>query len=197
MLNYIWFVMIVIGFFVGALNGRLDQVSQAAMGSSKTAVELCIGLLGILCLWSGLMGIAEKSGLVTKIAKISAPIIKVLFPDLSRKGPAVGAMVMNMAANFFGLGNAATPLGLKAMNELQKNNKDKHTASNSMIMFLVLNTTAIQLVPATVIALRSAAGSTTPADIMIPVWIASLCATVAGVAAVKIMTCLDRKGKGR
>lgn len=193
MLNYIWFGMIIIGFAVGVLNGRVELVTQAAIDSSKTAVELCIGLLGIMCLWTGLMGIAEKSGLVQRIAKAVKPVMSFLFPGIPKGSPAVGAMVMNMVANFLGLGNAATPLGLKAMGELQKINPRKDTASNSMIMFLVLNTSAIQLIPATIIALRAATGSSSPTEIIGTIWFASVCATIAGIAAVKSITTLKRK----
>ncbi len=188
MLNYIWFGMIIIGIVVGVLNGRVEMVTQAAIDSSKSAVELCIGLLGIICLWTGLMGIAEKSGMVRRIASLVKPVMVFLFPGIPKNSPAIGAIVMNLVANFLGLGNAATPLGIKAMGELQKINPHKETASNSMIMFLVLNTAAIQLVPATIIALRAALGSKNPGEIIVPIWIASMCATIAGVFAVKLIS---------
>ncbi|HEY9059062.1 MAG TPA: nucleoside recognition domain-containing protein [Pseudobacteroides sp.] len=192
MLNYIWMGMLLIGFVIGGLNGRLEEVTQAAFNSSKSAVELSIGLLGILCLWTGLMGVAEKSGLLNKIAYLVSPLIRLLFPQIPKKSPAIGAIVMNMAANFLGLGNAATPLGLKAMNELQKHNTSKETASDSMVMFLILNASAIQLVPATIIALRSSAGSTNPAEVIIPIWVASASAAVTGIIAVKVLGNLKR-----
>ncbi len=194
MLNYIWLGMIIIGFAVGILNGRVELVTQAAIDSAGAAVELSIGLLGIICLWSGLMGIAEKSGLVHRIAKSVKPIMRFLFPNIPKGSPATGAIVMNLVANFLGLGNAATPLGLKAMSELQKINPNKEAASNSMIMFLVLNTAAIQLIPATIIALRAALGSSSPSEIIAPIWFASVCATIAGVTAVKLIASI--KGKG-
>ncbi len=187
MLNYIWMGMLLIGFIIGGLNGRLEAVTQAAFNSSKSAVELSIGLLGILCLWTGLMGVAEKSGLLNKLAYLVSPLIRLLFPQIPKKSPAIGAIVMNMAANFFGLGNAATPLGLKAMKELQNHNAVKDTASDSMIMFLILNASAIQLVPATIIALRSSAGSTNPAEVIVPIWVASACAAATGIIAVKLL----------
>lgn len=197
MLNYIWMGMLLIGFIIGGLNGRLEEVTQAAFNSSKSAVELSIGLLGILCLWTGLMGIAEKSGLLNKIAYLVSPLIRLLFPQIPKKSPAIGAIVMNMAANFLGLGNAATPLGLKAMNELQKHNTLKDTASDSMVMFLILNASAIQLVPATIIALRSSAGSANPAEIIMPIWIASASAAITGIMAVKILGSLKRNRQGK
>lgn len=192
MLNYIWMGMLLIGFIIGGLNGRLEEVTQAAFNSSKSAVELSIGLLGILCLWTGLMGVAEKSGLLNKIAYLVSPLIRLLFPEIPKKSPAIGAIVMNMAANFLGLGNAATPLGLKAMSELQKHNISKDTASDSMVMFLILNASAIQLVPATIIALRSSAGSSNPAEVIIPIWVASASAAVTGIIAVKVLGNLKR-----
>jgi spore maturation protein A len=188
MLNYIWFGMLVIGFIVGIMNGRIEAVTQAAIDSSKAAIDLSIGLLGVMCLWTGLMGIAEKSGLVRYLARLARPVLRLLFPEIPKGHPALGAIVMNLVANFFGLGNAATPLGLKAMSELQKLNKDKTTATNSMSMFLVLNTAAIQLIPATIIAVRSAAGSKNPAEVIVTIWVASVSATIAGVIAVKLLS---------
>ena len=191
MLNYIWIILLLVGFLTGFLNGRIEEVTQAAVDSSKGAIDLGIGLMGILCMWSGLMAIAEKSGLVNYISKLMRPILKSVFPGVPPNHPAMGAIIMNLAANFFGLGNAATPLGLKAMNELQKLNRYKDTATDSMSMFLVLNTAAIQLVPATLIALRSFAGSKNPADVIITIWGASLCACVAGVFTAKFMSNLS------
>lgn len=187
MLNYIWLGMLVIGFALGIINGRTEAVTQAAMDSAGTAVQLCIGLLGVMCLWTGLMGIAEKSGLVRYISRKVRPLLGFLFPEIPKGHPATGAVVMNLVANFLGLGNAATPLGLKAMGELQKLNPQKDTATNAMSMFLVMNTSAIQLIPATIIALRAAAGSSHPAEIIGTIWIASICATITGVTAAKLL----------
>ena len=126
MLNYIWVGMLILGIIVGVINGRIDEVTKAIVNSSQNAIELSIGLLGIMCLWTGLMGIAERSRIIEAIAKSLRPIIKFLFPEIPKNHPAAGAIVMNLAANFFGLGNAATPLGIKAMKELQKLNKHKY-----------------------------------------------------------------------
>jgi spore maturation protein A len=187
MLNYIWLGMLIIGFVIGIINGRIEDVTKAAINSAGKAIELSIGLLGIMCLWTGLMGIAEKSGMIKIIAKIFRPLLKMLFPEIPKKHPAMGTIVMNLAANFLGLGNAATPLGLKAMADLQELNPRKDIATNAMCMFLVLNTSAIQLIPATVIAIRTDAHSANPAEIIITVWIASICATIAGITAVKLL----------
>ena len=179
--------MLAIGFIVGILTGRMDVVTKAAIESSQTAVTVCIGLTGVMCLWTGLMKIAEKGGMIKAISRFVQPVMKFLFPEIPKDDPAMGAIVMNLVANFLGLGNAATPLGIKAMGELQRLNKGRESASNSMCMFLVLNTAAIQLVPASIIALRTSAGSIKPTEIIVCIWIASICATVAGVIATKIL----------
>jgi len=193
MLNYIWSAMILISFVVAAFNGRLEQTAQAALDSAGTAVEMSIGLLGIMCLWTGLMGIANESGLIKIIARLIRPITRLLFPQLPQSSPAVGAIVMNMVANMMGLSNAATPLGLKAMKELQKLNNGSDTASNAMCMFVVINTASIQIIPSTVIALRSSAGSGNPFEIIVPVWIVSLCALAVGVTLSKVLQGKEKK----
>lgn len=187
-MNYIWPGLLAAGFITGILNGRIEEVTQAAFTSAGRAVELALGLLGIMCLWSGLMKILEKGGLIRVIAKIAGPVLRPLFPRLRGRDSAMGAIVMNLAANFMGLGNAATPLGVKAMEELQKINAGRDTASDAMCMFLVLNTSAIQLIPATVIAIRSDAGSAAPSEITVCIWAASLCATIAGIVSVKVLS---------
>lgn len=185
-MDYIWAGLLAAGFIAGIVNGRLEEVTKAAFSSAGRAVELSIGLLGIICLWSGLMKIMEKSGVINIISKIARPFLKILFPQLNENDSAMGAIVMNLAANFLGLGNAATPLGIKAMQELQKVNVRKDTASDAMCMFLVLNTSAIQLIPATVIAIRTDAGSAAPAEITACVWAASFCAAIAGITTAQI-----------
>lgn len=186
MLNYIWTGMLVTGFVFGIINGRISEVTRAAVDSAGKAIELAIALLGIMCLWTGLMAIVEKSGGIRLISGLFRPFLKILFPGIPKNHPAIGAIVMNLSANFLGLGNAATPLGLKAMNELQKLNPEKSRATNAMCMFLVLNTAAVQLIPSTVIAIRTDAGSVNPAEIITAVWIASVCATITGIVFVKI-----------
>lgn len=184
--------MLVAGFIIGIINGRVDEITSAALGSAGKAVELSIGLLGIICLWTGLMQIAEKSGIVSAISKLLMPLLRFLFPGVPKNHKAMGAIVMNLSANFLGLGNAATPLGLKAVSELQKLNRSKDTATNEMCMFLVLNTSVIQLIPATVLAVRADAGSANPAEIIVTTWIASLCASVAGIVIVRLFTGLGK-----
>jgi spore maturation protein A len=185
--NYIWAGLLAVGFLAGILNGRIDEVTKAAFSSAGKAVELGIGLLGIVCLWSGLMKIMEKSGVTNFIARAAKFILRPVFPDLEGNDKAMGAIVMNLSANFLGLGNAATPFGIKAMEELQKLNRKKDTATDAMCMFLVLNTSALQLIPTSVIALRSEAGSAAPAEIIPCIWTASLCAAIAGILAARVL----------
>ncbi|OPX45830.1 spore maturation protein A [Ruminiclostridium hungatei] len=187
MLNYIWMGLLLIGFAVGIVNGRIDEVTKAAMESAQSAVTVCIGLLGVMCLWTGLMKVAEKSGLVAGISRLVRPVMIFLYPGIPKDHPALGAIVMNLVANFLGLGNAATPLGIKAMSQLQSLNGDKKTATDSMCMFLVMNTAAIQLVPASIIALRTAEGAKKPAEIIVCIWMASVCATIMGIIAAKLL----------
>jgi len=153
---------------------------------AKTAVELAIGLIGIMALWLGIMKIAEQSGLVAKLARVLKPVTTRLFPDVPPDHPAMGAMIMNIAANMLGLSNAATPLGLKAMEELNKLNKKLGTATDAMCTFLVINTSNVQLIPATVIAIRAAAGSSSPTQILGPVIVATFVTLVVGVTVAKL-----------
>lgn len=190
MLNYVWIAMMVLGFFIGAMNGRIAEVTDAVIHSADSAIKLAISLLGVICMWSGLMNIAQKSGLVIYLSKVIQPILSFLFPDIKKNRTAIGAIVMNFIANTLGLGNAATPLGIKAMHELQKINIDKSTASDSMCTFLILSATCFQLMPTTVIALRAAAGSANPTGIITPIWITSFCTMLTGVLVTKILTSL-------
>lgn len=192
MLNYIWSGMILIAFVVALLCGRVEEVTAAAVDGAGAAIETCIGLLGIMCFWSGLAKIAENSGLTKVFAKILSPVTKLLFPKLKKESAAMYAIVMNMVANLLGMGNAATPLGIAAMKELDRENKHRSTASNEMCMFVVLNTASIQLIPSTVISLRQMFGSEHPSEIVVPVWICSLCALFVGVTVAKI---LEKRGK--
>jgi spore maturation protein A len=189
MLNYIWFGMMAIGVVAGIYNGRIDDVTNAAIDMAKVSVEIAIGLIGIMALWLGIMKIAEKSGLIRIIAKALKPITVRLFPEVPPDHPAMGSIVLNMSANMLGLGNAATPLGLKAMEELQELNAKKDTATNSMVMFLAINTSSVQIIlPATVVALMGATAS----EIFIPTILATTCSTIAAIVAVKLLGKLKR-----
>ena len=189
MLNYIWFGMMFIAVIVGILTGNIDAVTQAAIDMAKTAVEIAIGLIGIMALWLGTMKIAEESGLIRIIARAIRPITIRLFPDVPEDHPASGAIILNMAANLLGLGNAATPLGLKAMEELQDLNPEKETATNAMCTFLAINTSSIQLIlPATVVALMGAAAN----QIFITTILATGLSTIAAIIAVRFLEKLKR-----
>ncbi len=155
--------------------------NEGLFKTAETAVTIAIGLIGIMALWLGIMKIAEAAGLITLLARMAKPIMVRLFPDVPPEHPAMGAMLSNMAANFLGLSNAATPLGLKAMEELNKLNPNAGTATNAMCMFLTINTSAITLIPATVIAIRLSLGSKNPSDIIIPTFIATVIALTCGV----------------
>lgn len=184
MLNYIWFGMILISVVIGALTGRIDAVTDAALDMAKTAVQIAIGLIGIMALWLGVMKIAEESGLVSKIASLLRPLTIKLFPDVPPDHPAIGSIVLNMAANILGLGNAATPLGLKAMEELQELNPHKDTATNAMVTFLAINTSSVQiLLPATVVALLGTFSS----QVFITTLFATTASTIVAVIAVKFL----------
>lgn len=187
MINIIWFLMIAIGVVVGAITGNITAVTDSAISSARTAVDISLGLIGIMALWLGIMKIAEESGLIKVIAKALRFIMVPLFPDVPEDHPAMGAMIMNMAANVLGLGNAATPLGLKAMKELQTLNPTEDTATNSMVTFLAINTSSVTLIPASVIAVRAAAGSSNPAEIIGPTIVATIASTIAAVIAVKLL----------
>lgn len=189
MLNYIWFGMMFISVIVGILTGNIDAVTQAAIDMAKTAVEIAIGLIGIMALWLGTMKIAEESGLIRIIARAIRPITIRLFPDVPEDHPAIGSIILNMAANLLGLGNAATPLGLKAMEELQDLNPEKETATNAMCTFLAINTSSIQLIlPATVVALMGAAAN----QIFITTILATGLSTIAAIIAVRFLEKLKR-----
>ena len=189
MLNYIWFGMMFIAVIVGILTGNIDAVTQAAIDMAKTAVEIAIGLIGIMALWLGTMKIAEESGLIRVIARAIRPITIRLFPDVPEDHPAIGSIILNMAANLLGLGNAATPLGLKAMEELQDLNPEKETATNAMCTFLAINTSSIQLIlPATVVALMGAAAN----QIFITTILATGLSTIAAIIAVRFLEKLKR-----
>jgi len=189
MLNYIWFGMMAISVVAGIFTGRIDAVTEAAINMSKVAVEISIGLIGIMALWLGIMKIAEASGLIRIIARGLKPITIRLFPDVPADHPAIGSIVLNMSANMLGLGNAATPLGLKAMEELQELNPKKDTATNAMVMFLAINTSSVQIIiPATVVALMGAAAS----QIFITTILATLASTITAIFMVKLLEKMKR-----
>ncbi len=185
MLNIIWLGMIILAVLVGIIEGRVNEVVKAVTDSAKLGFELALGLAGIMTLWLGIMSIALESGLISKLSSLLKPILKRLFPDIPTDHPAMGAMVMNIAANMLGLANAATPFGLQAMKELQSLNQHAKIATNSMCTFLAINTSSIQLIPATAIAYLAANGSSNPSSIIISSLIATTISTVVAIIAVK------------
>ncbi len=160
MLNKIWPIFIIISFSYSIFSGNLNQLNTSIFESTSDAISLSINLLGTMCLWNGIMQIANKTSIIDKLTKLLKPIIKILFPEMKENKPIQKEISMNMIANILGLGNAATPLGLKAMKSMQKENSKKDTLSDSMLLFIVLNTASIQIIPTTVIAIRNSLGST-------------------------------------
>jgi len=188
MLNYIWLGLVLSAVALGAIQGNLAEVTTGAFDAAKTAVmNIALPLAGLMAFWLGLMRLAEKSGMVAVIARALRPLMSWLFPDVPKDHPAIGAIVMNMAANMLGLANAATPLGLRAMQLLEKLNPHPGTATNAMCTFLAINTSSVQLIPATAVALLAAAGSTRPFDIVGTAFVATICSTAAGITAVKLL----------
>lgn len=187
-LNYIWIAFFVIAFLIAVAKlvflGDMDVfpgIMNSTFDAAKTAFEISLGLTGMLAFWLGMMKIGEKGGLINTLARLLSPVLVKLFPDIPKNHPAFGNMFMNMAANMLGLDNAATPLGLKAMESLQELNKKKDTASNPMIMFLVLNTSGLVIIPVSILAFRAKAGAAQPTDVFIPILLATFVATLVGV----------------
>ena len=187
MLNYIWFGLMAVGVVVAAFTGRAEDVTKGAVDSATTAVQIAIGLVGIMTLWLGMMRVAEAAGLVSLVGRAMSPLIRFLFPEVPPAHPAAGAIVLALAANMLGLNNAATPLGIKAMEELQTLNPDKETATNAMVTLMAVTTSGVQLIPATMIGVLVAAGSTNPTAIIAPTFVATFIGTVAAVAAARFL----------
>ena len=186
MLNIIWPIFIIISYIYATFTGNIDEVNTEIFNSVNEAVSLSISLLGAMCLWCGIMKIAQSTNIILKFTKLLNPIMNWLFPEIKENKEAKEKIAMNMTANILGIGNASTPLGLKAMEELQKCNRNKDRLSDSMAMFIVLNTASLQIIPTTIIAIRVSLQSKNPTAIIVPVWIATICAAVAGITAVKL-----------
>lgn len=179
MLNIVWPIFIIISFSFAIFSGNLEKLNSSIFESTNDAINLSLNLLGTICLWNGIMQIASSTSVIEKLTKFLKPVIKFLFPELKNNSKIQKEISMNMIANILGLGNAATPLGLKAMKSMQKENTKKDTLSDSMMMFIVLNTASIQIIPTTVIAIRNSLGSNNPTSIVFPVWIATIAAAIA------------------
>ena len=191
MLNILWPIFIIISIIYAIFSGNVENLNNSIFESTERAVNLTLTLLGTTCLWSGIMEIASKTKIIGHLSKILKPIIKRLFSGLNEKSS--NNITMNIIANMLGLGNAATPLGLKAMQELQKDNENKEELSHNMIMLIVLNTASLQIIPTTIIAIRSSMGSTNPTKIIVPVWISTICAAIVGIIVAKIVIKATKK----
>ena len=186
MLNKIWPIFLIISFVFAIFSGKLPEVNNSIFESTSGAIELVLTLIGTMCLWCGIIKIAMETSLVNKLIKLLKPILRILFPEINEEDGVHKEISMNIIANLLGLGNAATPLGLKAMKSLQKSNKNKQELSNSMTILIVLNTASIQLIPTTVIAIRSTLGSKNPTEMLVPIWIATIVAATSAILSAKI-----------
>ena len=187
MLNILWPIFIILSFIYALISGKVNEVNNGIFTSLSDAVQLSITFLGTICLWNGIMEIAKKTSLINKMTNFLKPFINFLFPELKENKIAKQEISMNMIANILGLGNAATPLGIKATKTMQKDNKAKDTLTNSMMMFIVINTASLQLIPTNVIAIRTSLNSGNPTSIILPVWIATVIAAVVGITFTKII----------
>jgi spore maturation protein A len=187
MLTWIWIGLVLASVVVGAVNGRLDAVTRAAFDMAETGVTIALGLVGVMALWLGLMRVAEKAGVIQALAWLLKPVFRRLFPGIPDGHPALGSILLNISASWLGLGNAATPLGLKAMEQLQELNPRPDTATDSQVTFLAINTASITIVPTTIIAVRTAAGSAQPAEIVGTTILASFAATIVAILASRLL----------
>ncbi|MEW6516339.1 MAG: nucleoside recognition domain-containing protein [candidate division FCPU426 bacterium] len=196
-MNIVWLALIALAVLTAVFRGTMPAVSSAVFSSANTAVELSLGLVGGMTLFLGLMRVAQDAGLVQALAKALRPLFRWLFPEVPRDHPALGAIAMNLGANMLGLGDAATPMGLKAMQELQTLNPDPERATDAMCLFIALHSSSLQLIPVMVISLRAAAGSKNPAEIIIPTMVGTLCAAAVAVFASKTLGRLSKAKPGR
>lgn len=187
MLNIIWPAFIIISTIYALVSGNIEELSNGIFDSAESAVQLTLTFFGTICLWNGIMEIAKQTSLMKKLTQVLKPLINFLFPEIKNNHQVYEEISMNIVANLLGLGNAATPLGLKAMKTMQKENPHKDTLTNSMAMFIVINTASIQLIPTNVIAIRNSLGSNAPSEIILQVWVATIVAAVVGITATKLL----------
>ncbi|MBD3387256.1 hypothetical protein GF407_20290 [candidate division KSB1 bacterium] len=192
-MNYVWLFLVLVAVIIGAISGQIKEVTEAAFDTASSAVEIALSLIGIMTLWLGIMKIAEDAGLIKLLARAIRPVSNFLFPSIPKDHPAIGAIVLNLSANWLGLGNAATPMGIKAMEHLQTLNEKKDTATDAMIMFLALNTASITLIPMTIIAVRTGLGSGQPTAIIGTTIFSSVTATITAITVVKLIQAFSRK----
>ncbi|HKM43693.1 MAG TPA: nucleoside recognition domain-containing protein [Limnochordia bacterium] len=193
MINYIWFFMILAGVVTAASKGQIHLVTEGVLKGSEQAVVVSLGLIGIISFWSGVMRIAQDSGLMEIIAKALGPVTHRLFPSVPKGHPAMGSLLVAMSANILGLGNACTPLGLKAMSEMQELNRDKDTASDAMCTFMAITSSSLTVIPTTIIALRLTHGSATPTEIIGPIIFATTCSTLTAIVVDSTLRRFSRK----
>ncbi len=186
-MNYLWPILIIISFIVSLFNGNIDNVNNSIFSSVSDVINLTLTLVGNMCLWCGLIKIIQETKLINIINKLLKPILNWLYPEARENKGAMENISINMVSNILGIGNAATPAGIKAMQELQKQNENKEELSNSMLTLIVLNTTSIQLIPTTIIAIRSSLGSAQPTNIIFPIWISTIVGSLVAVTGVKIL----------
>ena len=187
MLNILWPIFMIISIVYAIFSGNLQNLNNSIFEATENAVDLTLTLLGTTCLWSGIMEVASNTNGIIYLSKILGPIVKKLFKNIDSNGKSYNNIIMNIISNILGLGNAATPLGLKAMSELQKENRSKEKLSDNMMMLIVLNTASLQIIPTTVISIRSSMGSSNPSKIVFPVWISTVCAAIVAIIFCKII----------
>lgn len=187
MLNYIWPLLIVFSFIYSIFSGNLENLNNSIFESLESVITISMTLVGTMCLWCGLMEIVKNTSIMSKLTKILRPIIYYLFPDAKENKEAMENISINTISNFLGLGNAATPAGIRAMESLQNSNKDKKSLSDSMMMLIVVNTTSIELIPTTVIAIRASLNASNPVDIIVPIWISTVIGTLVGIISTKLL----------
>ncbi len=196
MMNVIWGIILIISVACSIITGKISELSTAVLTGTSDAISLIISISGMMALWTGLMKIAQSAGLTSLLSKLFSPIIKIIFPDFSPESPAAQSICMNITANLLGLGNAATPFGINAMKEMQKLNSSPAIATNSMVMFVVINTASLQLFPTCLCILRQKNGSANPLDTLPTLWIASTVALIAGITVTKIFEKVGKKKNG-
>ena len=192
MLNKIWPLFLIVSIIYAIFSGNVESLSNGIFSYAGKAVELSITFLGTMCLWTGIIEIIKNTSLINKLKKLLKPIMKILFPNIKKEDKEYDEISMNIVANLLGIGNAATPLGIKAMQTMQEKNKEKNKLTDSMVLFIVLNTASIQIIPTTVIAIRNSLGSQNPTAIIFPVWVATICAAIAGIIVTKIFIKLGK-----
>lgn len=189
MLNILWPIFIIISIIFSIFSGNVENLNNSIFEATESAINLTLTLIGMTCLWCGIMEIASNTRIISNLSTILKPFVEKLFPnvDTENNKNTYQNIVMNIIANILGLGNAATPLGLKAMENLQKDNKNKDELSDEMMMLIVLNTASLQIIPTSIIAIRSSLGSSNPTQIIIPVWISTVCAAIVGIIVTKLL----------